>query len=284
MRIEGQKNIKRIAKIAGDGKFSMSTEQDSIIYKTDNKIATITIDRPTKMNAFRLEEFERIINCISMAQYDVDIQVIKIRSTGDRAFTGGLDLSMVAELATNQDKIKDLLETGERAFKTIIQCPKPIVIEVQGPAVGWGTILCLLADFVLAGDNPKTFFALNEIDVGIFPGTGALSVALYKTGLKEAKRMLLIPEKLFLEEAVKNNIVTKRVPLENLAEETELFCQNLASKPSNILFPIKMILNNLHLHNVDKSFDMERKGFEMFMKNDIEFMLKTNEKLWKSID
>lgn len=262
----------------------MSTEQDSIIYTTKDKIATVTINRPTKMNAFRIEEFEKIMNCISMAQYDSEVQVIKIRSSGERAFTGGLDLGMVAELATNQDKIKDLLVTGEKTFKAIIQCPKPIVIEVQGPAVGWGTILCLLADFVVAGENPKTFFALNEIDVGIFPGTGALSVALYKTGLKEAKRMLMIPEKLFLDEAIKNNIVTKRVPLDKLAEETDLFCQNLASKPSNILYPIKMILNNIHLQNVDKSFDMERKGFEMFMKNDIESLLETNEKLWKNSD
>ena len=210
----------------------MNLENESIVYKVDNKVATILINRPEKMNAFRLEEFEQIINCISMAQFDHEIQVIKIRSSGERAFTGGLDLGMITELAVNQDKIKDLLNIGEKTFKTIIQCPKPIVAEVQGPAVGWGTILCLLADFVIAGENAKTFFYLNEIDVGIFPGTGALSVALYKTGLKQAKRMLMIPEKIFLEEAMKNNIVTKTVPLANLQEETESFCQNLASKPN----------------------------------------------------
>ena len=253
---------------------------DSIVYKIDNRIATILINRPEKMNAFRIEEFEKIINCISLAQFDQEVHVIKIRSTGERAFTGGLDLGMIAELAVNQDKIKDLLVIGEKTFKTIIQCPKPIVVEVQGPAVGWGTILCLLADFVIAGDNSKTFFYLNEIDVGIFPGTGALSVALFKTGLKQAKRMLMIPEKIFLNEAMKNNIVTKTVPVANLQEESELFCQNLALKPSNILYPIKMILNNLHLHNLDKSFEMERKGFELFMQNNIDLLLEQNEKMW----
>ena len=261
----------------------MNTEQESVIYTTEKKIATILINRPDKMNSFRIEDFEKVINCISMAQFDPEVQVIKIQSAGERAFSGGLDLGMIAELATNQNKIIDLLNVGEKTFKSVVQCPKPIVVQVQGPAVGWGTILCLLADFVIAGENPKTFFVLNEIDVGIFPGTGALSVALFKTGLKEAKRMLLIPEKLFLDEAEKNNIITKRVPLEKLAEETELFCQNLASKPSNILFPIKVILNNLHLQNLDKSFAMERKGFELFMQNNFDSLMTFTEEIWKSV-
>lgn len=259
----------------------MSSETDTIQYRTADKIATIQINRPEKMNAFRLEEFEQIINCISMAQFDPEIQVIKIRSTGTRAFTGGLDLGMLAELTQAQEKITDLLNLGEKTFKTIIECPKPIVVEVQGPAVGWGTIMCLLADFVIAGENPKTFFVLNEIDVGIFPGTGALTVALYKTSLKQAKRMLMIPEKIYLNEALKNNIVTKIVPLENLEGETNSFCQNLASKQSNILFPIKMILNKLHLKDLKESFIMERKGFELFMKNDLEYLQKINEQLWE---
>lgn len=259
----------------------MSDQQDTILYTVQNKIATIQVNRPEKMNSFRLVEFEQIINCITMAQADADVQVIKVRSSGERAFSGGLDLGMIAELATAQEKIGDLLRLGEGTFKAIIQCPKPLVVEVQGPAVGWGTIMCLLADFVIAGENPKTFFVLNEIEVGIFPGTGALTVALFKTSIKEAKRMLLIPEKLYLDEAVKNNIVTKRVPLEKLAEEAEQFCQNLANKPGNILFPIKMILNKLHLKDIQESFAMERKGFELFIKNDFEELLKFNEQLWE---
>lgn len=256
------------------------SSDDSILYSVSNKIATITLNRLEKMNSFRIKDFEMLINSITLAQYDTEVQVIKIRSKGERAFSGGLDLGMIAELATAQDKIKDLLEIGEKTFKTIIQCPKPIVIEVQGPAVGWGTILCLLADFVIAGENSKTFFVLNEIDVGIFPGTGALTVALMKTSLKQAKRMLLVPEKIFLDQAEKFNITTKIVPLEKLAEETELFCQDLASKEPNILYPIKLVLNKMHLHELNNNFALERNGFEMFMKDNFDNMIKYSEGLF----
>jgi enoyl-CoA hydratase/carnithine racemase len=257
----------------------MISETETIDYEVQGKIATITINRPEKMNSFRIHEFNLIINSISLATYNENVNVIKIRSKGERAFTGGLDLGMIAELASAQEKIQELLITGEKIFKAIIKCPKPIVVEVQGPAVGWGTVMCLLADFVIAGDNPKTFFVLNEIDVGIFPGTGALTVALTKTSLKQAKRMLLIPEKIFLSKA--DNIVTKIVPLSNLASETEEFCQNLASKANNILFPIKIVLNKLHLNDLDNFFKMEREGFKMFMNNNFEEMMKFTEEIWK---
>lgn len=258
----------------------MSIEEESIQYSVSNKIATITINRPEKMNSFRIKEFETIINCLSLAKFDSEVQVVKIRSTGQRAFSGGLDLGMVAELATAQEKIQELLETGEKTFKAITECPKPIVVEVQGPAVGWGTIMCLLADFVIAGENPKTFFVLNEIDVGIFPGTGALTVAIMKTSLKQAKRMLLIPEKIFLDQTERFNITTKIVPLENLAIETETFCQNLASKGSNILYPIKLALNKIHLKELESYFKIEREGFELFMKNNLDEMIKYSENLF----
>lgn len=259
----------------------MSSDDDSIQYSVSNKIATITINRPKKMNSFRIKEFETIINCLSLAKFDSEVQVVKIRSAEQRAFSGGLDLGMVAELATAPEKIQELLDTGEKTFKAVIECPKPVVIEVQGPAVGWGTIMCLLADFVIAGENPKTFFVLNEIDVGIFPGTGALTVALMKTNLKQAKRMLMIPEKIFLTQAEKFNIITKIVPLDKLGEETESFCQNLASKGSNILYPVKLALNKIHLKELESYFKIERDGFKLFMENNIEEVIKYSDELLK---
>ena len=53
--------------------------------------------------------------------------------------------------------------------------------------------------------------------------------------------------------------MTKKVPLNTLATETETFCQNLASKASNILFPIKIILNKMHIKDLEYDFNLERK-------------------------
>ena len=61
----------------------------------------------------------------------------------------------------------DLIVRGNAIVRTCTQVKKPIVVQVQGPAVGWGCIASFAADFLIVGENPKTFFQLPEIDVGI---------------------------------------------------------------------------------------------------------------------
>jgi enoyl-CoA hydratase/carnithine racemase len=259
----------------------MSSE--TVIYEVNNQIATLTLNRPEKMNAFRLEEFDLLLGGIELAENDSDVKVIKIRSMGSRAFTGGLDLGMIQELTGSPEKIPDLLNMGENVVRTFYKTRKPIVVEVQGPAVAWGTILCLIADFVIAGENPKTFFTLNEIDIGIFPGTGALSTTLLTMGLKKAKKMLMIPEKLYLDQAEKVDLVTERVPLDQLEQKTEEFCQKLAKKAQNILLPVKGLLNYLHLNQIEKFFEKERDGFQLYMNNDLNEIQTYFEHLWQKL-
>ncbi|OLS26905.1 MAG: 3-hydroxypropionyl-coenzyme A dehydratase [Candidatus Heimdallarchaeota archaeon LC_3] len=102
----------------------MSSE--TIIYNVENNIASLTLNRPEKMNAFRLEEFDLLMGGIALADNDPEIKVIKIRSTGNRAFSGGLDLGMLQELAGSPEKIPELLKTGENVVKTIYKSKKPI--------------------------------------------------------------------------------------------------------------------------------------------------------------
>ncbi len=128
----------------------------SILYEIKDKIATITINRPEKRNALRVEEFGSLIRYIKKADNDSNVHVIRIRSSGDRAFSGGLDLNMLQQMSP--DEVPKLVQYGEELTTTILRAKKPVVNQVQGPAVAWGTILCLAADFIVAGENPKTFF------------------------------------------------------------------------------------------------------------------------------
>lgn len=253
---------------------------DSITYETNNQVATILINRPEVMNSFRIEEFELFINGIALAENDPEIKVIKIKSTGDRVFSAGLDLSMVGEFGSSPEKLRELLDIGDKIVKIFAQSKKPIVVQVQGPAVGWGTILSLNADFVIAGENPKTFFVLNEIEIGLFPGTGALSSALLNMGLRQAKRMLLIPERIYLDQAEKLSLITKRVPLDILEEETDKFCAVLAERELNLLMAIKGTLNNLHMNQLESFINIERNVIDVLMKGDESKLLEHFEKLW----
>ncbi|MFX1250307.1 MAG: enoyl-CoA hydratase/isomerase family protein [Promethearchaeota archaeon] len=256
---------------------------DTVLFDIKDKIATITINRPEKRNALRMEEFEKLIEFIQAADSDSNVHVIRIRSSGDRAFSAGLDLNMLQELSTEREEVEKLLQLSENTVRTFLKSKKPIVNQVQGPAVAWGTILCLAADFVIAGDNPRTFFNLPEIDLGMFPASGALTMALLKTGFAAAKKILMIPERIPLERAEQLGIVSKRCSLDSLEQITIEFCKNLASKSQSILYLIKSLVNNFQFGDFDSYIDKEGKALEFAMYGDSTKIDEFIKKMWNTI-
>ncbi|MHA2225356.1 MAG: enoyl-CoA hydratase/isomerase family protein [Candidatus Hodarchaeales archaeon] len=254
--------------------------QETVLLSIKENIATIIINRPKKMNALRMEEFDKLMNYMKTADNDPDVHVVRICSVGDRAFSGGLDLNMLTQLTP--ETIPKFLQVANNTVWTMLKLKKPIIVQVQGPAVAWGTILCLAADFVVAGENPKTFFSLNEIDLGIVPGTGALTMALFNLGLREAKKITMIPERIYLDKALELKIVTQRCPLDSLEQVTLDFCQNLVDKPQSVLIPIKAILNNFLLHNLADYFDKEGEAIYLALDGDLSKYDEFIEKLWKN--
>jgi enoyl-CoA hydratase/carnithine racemase len=238
------------------------------------------LNRPEKRNALRMTEFDQLIQYIRESDADDSVHVIRITSAGDRAFSAGLDLNMVQELTL--ETVPQLLEYGYNLVRTMIQSKKPIIVQVQGPAVAWGTIICLAADFVVAGENPGTFFGLPEIDLNMFPATGALTMALFNTNLRKAKRILLIPERITLEDATELGLVTRTCPIEKLEVTTLEFCQNLVEKPQAILITIKALVNNFYLGNLEEFFKIETEAFYVAM-NDTSKLKEFTKKLWKSV-
>ena len=262
-----------------DNDASKEKATDSVLFDIKDHIATITLNRPGKRNALRIEEFDRLIKYIHEADSNPNAHVIRVCSAGDRAFSAGLDLNMLQQLTP--ETAPTLLEVGNNTIRTIIQAKKPVVIQVQGPAVAWGTILCLAADFVIAGDNPTTFFSLPEIEIGLFPATGALTMGLFNMGYRRAKRVLMVPERISLDDAEEIGLVTQRCPIEALEQETMKFCQSLAAKPQGILIPIKALINYFHLRDLEFYFEKEYEAIELSMGGGPQHFDEFLEKLWK---
>ena len=229
--------------------------EGTIKLSKSKSIATLTLNRPDKMNALRFVEMQQIIDYISELDNDPNISIIRIKSEGSRAFLGGLDLGMVGEL-TPED-IPKLLNFGNSIVKTMIRCKKTIVTQIQGAAVGWGCIISMCSDFVFAGENPKTFFSLPEIDIGLFPATGALTLAQMYFGTRKAKQILMYAKRIYLQEAKESSIITKIVPLDELEEKTLEFCETLTNKTENLLHTIKLLLNHNQFKDLDYLFEKE---------------------------
>jgi enoyl-CoA hydratase/carnithine racemase len=260
---------------------NLQNASNSVLYKAEDLIATITINRPEKRNALRMEEFDKLIKYVKDADSDNSVHVIRINSAGEKAFSGGLDLNMIQQLAVSPENIPNLLEYGFGLVKTMLQAKKPIVVQIQGPAVAWGAIICLAADFVIAGENPSTFLSLPEIDIGMFPATGALTMTLLNSGFRRSKRILMIPERLSLDDASELGIITRRYPLTTLPEDTLSFCEVLTEKPQSILIPIKALINRFSVKELEYFFSKETEAFNLSMAGETEKFDEFIQTLWK---
>ena len=163
----------------------------------------------------------------------------------------------------DRSEVPKLLHYGDGINRTMIECKKPIVTQVQGVAAGWGCIICCSSDFVIAADNPEIYFSLPEIDVGMFPATGDLMLACTRFGFNLAKKMLLIPQKISLETAVQKDFVTETVPIEELDKHTFEFCRSLVKKFSGILYLSKAVLNKIHYQQIEQYFDWENQALDL---------------------
>ena len=153
-------------------------EFKTIIYKKENQILTITLNRPERLNAFTGQMMEDLIAAFDEAGKDDDIRVVVVTGAG-RGFCAGADLGAGADtfnrdVRDNKDQrpikgenLEWLRDGGGRTTLAIYECPKPIIAAINGPAVGVGVTMTLPMDIRLASDKAR--FGLVFARRGLVP-------------------------------------------------------------------------------------------------------------------
>src|SRR5262245_25610619 len=123
---------------------------EDILYEVDGGIATITINRPEVMNAFRGQTCEEMIHALNRAGWDKSIGVIVIAGSGEKAFCTGGDQK------SHQGQYDGRGTIGlpvEEIHALIREVPKPVIAKVQGYAIGGGNVLAVVCDLTIAADT-----------------------------------------------------------------------------------------------------------------------------------
>jgi enoyl-CoA hydratase/carnithine racemase len=251
---------------------------DTITLEVSKKIGTITINRVDNLNALRWVEMEKLLELLKEAESIKKVRVVRIRSMGNRVFSAGLDFDMISSFTPEDAPF--FLNLGNSIVRQMVKMQKTIVTQVQGQAVGWGCILSLASDFVVVGENPKTIFKLPEIDVGIYPATAALTLALRNLPLRSAKKMLLIPHPYTIDEWDNLGLITERFPLDELDAKTFKFCRNIAKNSMPILNLTKSVMNRIHYHNLEECYRFEAEALELTKYKDFGKFAKFVDKIW----
>lgn len=189
---------------------------ENILREDDGGIATVTINRPDKLNALNDATIGELQHCFDALGADDSVKGVIVTGSGEKAFIAGADIS---ELASQTSlSARPLSMKGQRLMSTIEDTPKPVIAAVNGYAFGGGCELALACHFRYAADN--AVLGLPEVTLGIIPGYGGTQRLPRIVGKGRAMELILTAGRVDAEEAHRIGLVNKVFPQAELLPAT----------------------------------------------------------------
>jgi 2-(1,2-epoxy-1,2-dihydrophenyl)acetyl-CoA isomerase len=203
---------------------------DNILVKTEHCIATITLNRPEKLNAFIGHMRRDLAEALEHAASDRSVRVVVITGAG-RGFCAGADVAYMAELMERQDveEFTRLLGAGRRVVTAIRQMTKPVIASINGAAYGAGFNLALACDIRIAAETAT--FSQSFVNVGLHPDWGGTYFLPRTVPTNLACEMFFLGDAINAERAAQLGIVNRVVAVEELAAETRRLAERLRAAP-----------------------------------------------------
>lgn len=176
----------------------------TVLLSRDGEVATLTLNRPDKLNALDVELVTALRDALAELAHDERIRLVIVRGAG-RAFCAGLDLDMMADVGMPPD----FYPIQEEAFRLIETMDKLVVAAIHGYCLGGGVQLAIACDFRIVADG--AVLALPAINEGLFPGMAPYRLPRL-IGLGLARRYILLGEPIPLTEAERAGLVDWIVP------------------------------------------------------------------------
>jgi len=207
----------------------MSGYEYVLVHREDG-IATITLNRPDKLNAFAGRMRQEVAQAVREVADDDSIRILVITGAG-RAFCAGADIAYMREVFEQEDweNAAGLVEAGRDVVSTIRSVAKPVIASVNGPAAGGGANLALACDFRIASDRATIGETFNKI--GVHPDWGGIYFLPRLVGESKALELVFSGEMMDAAEAHRLGLFNRVVSHDSLEEETTAYARMLAAKP-----------------------------------------------------
>lgn len=231
---------------------------DDLTVSLADGVLSVTLNRPDSLNSLTEAMLSTIAATMQRAADDPAVRVVRLGGAG-RGFSSGAGIS--AEDHANPGASgtpDDVLDAANRAVRSIIELPKPVVSVVQGPTAGVGVSLAIAADVILASE--KAYFLLAFTKIGLMPDGGASALVAASIGRTRAMRMALLAERLSATEAHAAGLVSAVYPADDLDAGVEAVLATLKSGPAVALRKTKQAINAATLTELDGAFGRETEG------------------------
>lgn len=220
----------------------------SITYTVDGRVATITLNRPERLNAINEHMPTELSEAVTLANKDKEVHAIVLTGSG-RVFCSGYDLKRYAETpGANEgqqempwDPMVDfqLMYDNTQKFMSLWRSYKPTIAKVQGHAVAGGSDIALCCDLVVMAEDAKIGYPPARIW-----GIPTPAMWVYRLGAERAKRMLFTGDLVTGVEAKEMGLILDAVPAAEIDATIEHLVKRISSVPRNQLMMSKLMINS----------------------------------------
>lgn len=218
-------------------------------------VLTISISRPEALNALNLKTMSELITVLQQAYEHPDYRGIILTGEGNKAFVAGADIKELSALT--RDQALSFAKNGQRLFKLIEDCPKPVIAAVNGYALGGGCELAMACHIRIASTHAK--FGQPEVNLGIIPGYGGTQRLTQLVGRGKALELMMTGDMISAEDA-------KAVGLVNHVVDPEELMPATTSMMGRILSKAPLAVSAL-IRSVNAGFEFESAGYEAEAEN-----------------
>lgn len=234
-------------------------EFKNLLFKEEEGIGFVTINRPNKLNALNIETIKELEELFTQLKNNQEVKAVIITGAGEKAFVAGADIQELSKL--DMKKGKEYSLKGQRVFNLIENLGKPVIAAVNGYALGGGTELALACHIRIASE--KAMFGQPEVKLGLIPGYGGTQRLARLVGKGRALEIILTGDMVIAEQAFQIGLVNKVVP----PEELLTVCKNIAKKMMNnspiaIKYAIEAVNNGLE-KDLEEGLKIEAELFGM---------------------
>lgn len=198
----------------------------TLLTHLENRIFTITINRPDKLNALNKDVFTDLNTALDEVENNQEIKSVIITGSGPKAFVAGADIAEFGGLS--KEEAMALARRGHNTFARIENSAKPVVAAVNGFALGGGCELAMSCHFRVASENAK--FGQPEVNLGLIPGYGGTQRLVQLIGKGKALELLMSAHMIDANEAKELGLVNYVTTSETLLEHTKKILEVINSK------------------------------------------------------
>lgn len=206
----------------------------------NGKWGLLTIQRPEVLNALNQETLNELEQALDEVESSADLRVLIVTGSGEKAFVAGADIKELRQLPSSSEAER-LATQGQQLFSRLEELSLPVIMAVNGFALGGGFELALSGDILLASDKAR--FGLPEVTLGVLPGYGGTQRLTRLVGKTTAKYYALTGEMISAEKAYQLGIVQKVVPHDQLLDEAKQLAQKMSKQAPIAMNYIKKAVN-----------------------------------------